>query len=423
MSFEGRGQVSLQSLGDPQVVHGRRGGIDAARHESVAHPLRAAVSSAIPRGSGSRSRLSAARKPRWRASVARCAGLALALSIGAATWIAHPSSALAGGGVSPITASAQDRKRAQAKYEEGTRLYEAHRYADAQKAFQESYDIVASPNSHLMMARSMREQNQIVSAYEEFERVENEARQLAAADAAKYSGTVDKAIIDREALRKRIGLVTVRVRGEESLTVTVAGRVVAGERLARPVPVVPGRVEVVGTADDGRRAARFVNVGAGASQDVDIDLSAEPVAALAPPTGPDAPVPPAATEPDSGGERRTSMVPFAVISGGLAVVALGVGIGFGVAQDSIFDRITDCDSVPGECVRTSDWTQNEENRGKSWQTIANVSFVAAGGLGAVTAALLAVEALRTPSGESSTGKVRMPQVAVGPGGVSVSGAF
>jgi hypothetical protein len=316
--------------------------------------------------------------------------------------------------VSPITASPQDRKRAQARYEEGTKLYEAHRYADAQKAFQESYDIVASPNSHLMMARSLREQNQLVPAYDELERVENEARQLAAADPAKYAGTVDKAIVDREALRKRIGLVTVRVRGE--VAVTVAGRVVPAERLARPVPVTPGRVEIVGTADDGRRATRFVNVGAGSAQDVDLDVSAQPVAALAPSASSSEPPPDVPVEPDDGNERRTSLIPFAVISGGLGVIALGVGIGFGTAQESIHaDLEASCKA--GQC------DENERKRGKSWQTIANVSYGVAGGLGAITAALVAIELARTPSSDEGTARLPAPRLSVGWQHVGVSGAF
>ncbi|MEJ7730195.1 MAG: hypothetical protein WKG00_13370 [Polyangiaceae bacterium] len=348
--------------------------------------------------------------------MARRAAVLLAACVTASSaLLAHPSMALAGG-VSPITASPQDRKRAQARYEEGTKLYEAHRYADAQKAFQESYDIVASPNSHLMMARSMREQNQLVLAYEELERVENEARQLASADPAKYSGTVDKAIIDREALRKRVGLVTVRARGEVS--VTVAGHAVPADRLTRPVAVTPGRVEIVGTSGDGRRATRFVNVGAGSAQDVDLDVSAQPLAAPAPTAGAAEPPPDLPATRDDGNERRTSLIPFAVISGGLGVIALGVGIGFGVAQDPIYeDLVIQCAKDKKLC------DENERQRGQSWQTTANVSFGVAGGLGALTAALVAIELARTPSSDERTGRLPAPRLSVGWQHVGVSGAF
>jgi hypothetical protein len=346
--------------------------------------------------------------------MARRAALLLAMCVTASSaLLAHTSSAWAGG-VSPITASPQDRKRAQARYEDGTRLYEARRYAEAQKAFQESYDIVASPNSHLMMARSMREQSQLVTAYEELEHVENEARQLAAADPAKYASTVDKAIVDREALRKRIGLVTVRVRGEAPVTVTVAGRLVAADRLSRPVPVMPGRVEVIGTAEDGRRSNRFVNVGAGAVQDVDLDVNVQPVTALAATADSSEPTPSPPVEPDGDDGQRTSLVPFAVISGGLGVIALGVGIGFGVAQDSIYDDL-DCQ----DCVVD----ENERQRGQRWQTIANISFGVAGGLGAITAALVAVELMRTSPDEQQSGRAPSPRLSVGWQHIGVSGAF
>jgi hypothetical protein len=129
-------------------------------------------------------------------------------------------------------------------------------------------------------------------------------------------------------------------------------------------------------------------------------------------------------EPDSGNDRRTSLVPFAVISGGLGVIALGVGIGFAVAQESIYDKIADCDSQPGKCLqRQPGYDENEKERGASWQTIANVSFAVAGGLGAVTAALVAIELTRTTSNDEGTARTPPPRVSVGWQHVGVSGAF
>ena len=157
---------------------------------------------------------------------------------------------------------------------------------------------------------------------------------------------------------------------------------------------------------------------------MDLDVSAQPVAALAPTAGSSEPPPEVPVEPDDGKERRTSLIPFAVISGGLGVIALGVGIGFGVAQESIYDKIADCDSEPGKCVpRRPGYDENEKNRGSSWQTIANVSFGVAGGLGAITAALVAIELTRTPSSDGATGRLPVPQLSVGWQQVGVSGAF
>src|SRR5688572_1019616 len=102
-------------------------------------------------------------------SWARLVGAALCVAI-ATAWL-PPRSAFAAG-VSPLTASAQERRKAQARYEEGAKLFEAKRFPEALKAFQESYDIVASPNSHLMIARSLRDSGKLVAAYEEFGRVE-----------------------------------------------------------------------------------------------------------------------------------------------------------------------------------------------------------------------------------------------------------
>jgi hypothetical protein len=319
----------------------------------------------------------------------------------------------AASGVSPLNASAADKKRAQSRYDEGAKLYEAKRYPEALKAFQESYDIVASPNSHLMIARTLREQGQLISAYEEFERAELEAQQLASADPGKYGATVDKSVQDREALKRRLGALTVRTRGDASgAAITIAGRIVPADRLVKPIVVAPGTVEVVGTTQDGRRIARTVTVAAGASQEVEMDFSSPETAGAAPAATSTAapPATPDRGEPSSG---RIPLVPFVLIAGGVAAAGLGVGIIFGLQANSTYDE--------QEGLPVAERDEDRIDEGKRQQLIANVGFIAGGAAAAIGGALLAIEL--TQSSKSQSSAKAAPTLGVGWQSVSVRGQF
>src|SRR5258708_21299079 len=60
---------------------------------------------------------------------------------------------------------------AQKVYLQGTAHYKAGRLLEALAAFRASYDMVASPNSHLMIARTLRDKGAIAQAYAEYDRV------------------------------------------------------------------------------------------------------------------------------------------------------------------------------------------------------------------------------------------------------------
>lgn len=351
-----------------------------------------------------------------RMRVGRAAGAWLGVAV-AALGLAWATAAWAGGS-SPLTATPQEKKQAQAQYEEGTKAFEGRRFADALKAFQGSYDVVASPNSHLMMARSMRELGQLAAAYDELERTEQEAKQLSQSDAAKYGPTIDKAVADREALRKRVALVTVRVRGE-GVSVSVGGRAVAGDRVGRPMAVMPGPFEIAGSTADGRRVAKSATATAGGTLEIEIDLS-QPAAAPTPtPVPAPAPAPAPGPAPDAPAKGKGSLLPYALIAGGVGVAGLGLGTAFGLMHLSTYSDIEDkCPQARRPCNDL----QDDIDKGKSQQTIANVGFVVGGvGLG-IGAALLVLDLSRGGSKEAKEGAAT-PAISVGYRTVEVTGRF
>jgi hypothetical protein len=339
-------------------------------------------------------------------------------------------------GASPLDASAQDKKRAQTRYEDGAKMFEARRFSDALKAFQDSYRIVASPNSHLMVARSMRELGQLALAYEELEKAEEEARALAGADAAKYGPTVEKASADREALKPRIALVTVRVKGGEPNDLSVGGRAVPRDRWSRPIAANPGNVEVVATGRDGSRVAKAVSVNAGQAGDVEIDLTprTDAAAAVSAPIGPEPSQPGPA--PDAGGTPKKSLMPWVFVAGGVGVAGLGLGTIFGIMNNSTFDEyeteLADlkarklCRDEQGslKCDDTPEVqaVMDKGDKGKTQQTIANVGYIVGGvGLG-VAAALLIVDLTRS-SKSSDSAAAPSTTVVAGWRTVGVVGSF
>lgn len=83
----------------------------------------------------------------------------------AALFVGLTQSAL---GAPPSSVTEEEKRAAQKMFEAGDGLYESGRYEDAVAAFKNSHQLVASPNSRLMLARSLRESGNNAEACEQF---------------------------------------------------------------------------------------------------------------------------------------------------------------------------------------------------------------------------------------------------------------
>src|SRR5262249_40691806 len=115
---------------------------------------------------------------------------------------ATPAIGAAADGPSP-----EQKAGAQKTFDAGSKLYDAHRYEEALAAFRASYQILASPNSHLMVARAMRELGKNVDAYLEYDAVAKEA----AAKGERYESAGTAAKEEAEELKAKIAFLTVKV--------------------------------------------------------------------------------------------------------------------------------------------------------------------------------------------------------------------
>src|SRR5688572_9681477 len=168
-------------------------------------------------------------------------------------------------GVPPAKASKEQAELAQKSFLAGDEHYDAKRYEEALKLFRESYDVVASPNSRLMIARSLRELGRFDEAFPEFEAAVEVAKAAAAAE-DKYAQTQKAAEDELRQLTARIGRLQIKLLGASTdAKVTVAGKSYDAAALERPLVVAPGNVSVSAIGTDGREVRMEVAVGAGST--------------------------------------------------------------------------------------------------------------------------------------------------------------
>lgn len=316
-------------------------------------------------------------------------------------------------GVSPSSATAAELERAQALFLQGKAELDANRHQPALDAFRASYDTVASPNSHLFVARCLSTLGDVAGAYREYGLVADEARQAAATD-KKYEATRAAAEAEQTELRGKVGFLLVRVEGATSdVAVTVAETSVPMGSLALPVPVNPGLIEVRAATPAGGSAESLVMIAPGEHKEVSL--------ALAPSDAPspmlDDAVAADAEDPDQVARKRLRTS---------AYVAAGVGaagfLTFAVAGSMARSQYSTLqDECAGPCPRER---QGDIDAGRRSQLIANVGL-AVGAIGLGTGTVLYL--VSRPKAQGDTAAATSPpmtaEVAAGPSWLGVRGTF
>src|SRR5262245_29469826 len=103
----------------------------------------------------------------------RSLGIACLLSFAVTMGVVWPALAA---DAEPSAAEQEQKAAAQKAFDSGSKLFDGRKYGQALTAFQASYAAVPSPNSHLMMARCLRELSKPADAYREYQAVAKEAR-------------------------------------------------------------------------------------------------------------------------------------------------------------------------------------------------------------------------------------------------------
>jgi hypothetical protein len=325
---------------------------------------------------------------------------------------------------------------AQKVYEQGVDHYRAGRWLEALAAFRASYEMVPSPNSHLMIARTLRDHGELVDSYAEYEKVLAEASAAADGD-ARYDGAARAARAERSELRGRLTLVTLQLNEPPAdVRITIGQRAIERNDWAAPVPVLPGRITVRATASGREDWVQQELAVPGSELVLSIDFSTPPSSVLerrrgSPPER--AAVPPMRFPGDSSVDipRQPDRSPRREPNRTAAWVAFGVG-GAGLATFTLFGIINQSryDDLQRECPggHCPAGRADEIDRGRQSQVIANIGFGTAllgGTLGFVllananadAGAEKAPELARVRKGPSLTG------VSVDPHAIEVRGEF
>jgi hypothetical protein len=323
----------------------------------------------------------------------------------AVAWLLTASHVLAAG-ASVESATPEQSTAASDKYRAGMTELQQEKFAEALETFKQSYDTVASPNTHLMIARTLSKMGKVAAAYAEIDLVIREAEK-AAEKSDKYKKTLDAARGEKEDLKNKVGFVTVSVQA----SVSVAGRPLDAAELGRRVAVDPGPADIVLKLPSGEEERRHVDVQPGKESKVDI---APPSGSAAPAVAPAvAPCPPAAPVVEKSGiDQRT----LGLIAGGIGVAGIATFAVFGVLDNGKYN------DLKGRCANNvcSPSDSADAESGRMYQTVANVGL-GVGVVGVVSSVLLFATA---PSRAKERAASRTtPEVAVGPASVLVKGRF
>ncbi len=315
--------------------------------------------------------------------------------------VSHAPTAMAGEGASIAHASKKQKAAARKPYRQALEALEAKKFDEALALFRESYAIVASPNSLLLIARTLVQLGREPEAYRELEAAIDLAEELAKVD-DKYKETAESARKELDELSKKIALVVVT----PSAQVTLGAEAVPTEALGRPLPYQPGKLQVSIRHTDGRETSEELELVAGERRELST-APPPPRTASAPAPSVVAPAPSPAPPTEDGVSKRT----LAYVAGGFGVLGFGGFVGFTLLGRSANEREGCAASVCPEA------TLEDAEQSSSYRTLSLV------GLGVGVLGLASSTYLFATSGAESEQGAPKTAIAVGPGRVLLHGTF
>jgi hypothetical protein len=323
----------------------------------------------------------------------RTTALAAFITVSTALAMGAPDVARAQPTAAP--APAGDPAQAKERFDKGKTLYNAKNFADALVEFRASYSLYKSPNSHFFIANCLRDLGRLAEAHIEFDRVAAEARSAG----EQYAGAVDAATAERDALTPKVVMVNVTTPGSQTdSTLSVGGIDVTADLWGKPIPAMPGNIEVKLSAPGKTPATQTVTGAAGETKSVTIDFAAE--------------TPPGGEGPSTGGKFLTPLRIGAFAAGGVGVIGMVLFAVQGSASVETYDNLKEkCD---GPC--SSEFAADID-KGRTQQTVANVGL-ALGIVGLAAGATLFVLDLKKRKADAA-----QTTLLIGPSSLGVRGTF
>lgn len=279
---------------------------------------------------------------------------------------------------------------ARSLFAEGTAHFQAGRWGAALAALRRSHALVESPNTELMIARSLRELGRSVEAVTAFEQAAGAAGAKVAEGEPKYAPTKRAAEEEGRKLRATLGSIRVRVAKRPGLVVIIDGRPVTLDAAGEATVLhPPGNATVFVSDASGAEQRQALTVVAGSTVELEFAADASPRALSLSPNV----IAPA--EPTPAAEPRASTgswaVPAAIATGVLTLAGTGIFVGFGSDSRAKYDAL-DARCGPSSCGPAE---RAEADAGERSQVIANVGLAVAG-VAAVATIAFVVVALTSP---------------------------
>lgn len=321
---------------------------------------------------------------------------------------------------------------AEALFKEGRRLFDERKLDEACAKLAESQRLRPDINTVGLLAACREEQGRLAAAARSYVETERRAREAGDRRAEFARQKIEE-------LRPKVGSLKIRVAAPEAgLKVTRAGEVVPEAELGADVFVDPGTIEVTARAPGKRAWLTAVDVGAGERKEIEIPVLALGPVSPAGGSGNDAAGKGASgngaggngagSRGNNGGSDTSGSGPWRTVGfvvGGLGVVGIGLGAGFGFAAISK----TNASLGPELCDEQSRCTPEGgelRDQARSFALVSTIGFVAGlASLGGGVAMLLASggSASKEPAAPA-VGSLRIaPVVAPGALGASMSGTF
>jgi tetratricopeptide (TPR) repeat protein len=315
-------------------------------------------------------------------------------------------------GVGVSEATRAQAREADQHFRKGNQLYKKGDLEAAIRSFKLSFDIVANPESGLMIARAYRDFGLLRDAHRAYKTAIPAARE-AAAHHKKYKKALDTTKKELRELEQILVKLSIELVDAPSGTdVFVNEELIPESELARPIMVAPGELEVLARSRSGREVRKAVARNAGQSASVTLSFAGGASGSYGDdievnPFGADEMAEPQDKTKEDGGLSRS----WAYLAGGLGVAGMATFGVFGAISQSKFDSLEqDCTNAHCPPNRESDIDQ-----GKQFQTIANI------GLGVGIVGLTAGTVLFLVSDSPSEKKGH--ELAIGLGSIQVRGRF
>jgi hypothetical protein len=264
-----------------------------------------------------------------------------------------------------VEADPQAIETARFDFTEGTAHFQAKHWAEALRSFEQSFALVPSPNTELMIARCLRELGRRTEAAKSYASAAAEARRRVTKGESKYTQTADAAETEGSAVRAQLGTIHVHVVRPAGATLMIDKKVVALSKEGDATLLHERGSASVSVSDaTGAEQGQTVTVQAGAT--VQMDFAAQ--GSSSPENKPRPLPPPPPVEATRGGSSWT--VPAALVSGGITLAGVGVFIGFGASSQATYDELKQrCG--PNDCAPSD---RAKADTGARQQTIANIGI-------------------------------------------------